>query len=53
MLRLKTAAAFRCFAILLGETDSYSSLPMSPDHFEVRCDSCGKEYSYKEGSAPG
>ena len=32
--------------ILLGETDSYVSLPMLPVEFEVRCDSCGEEYSY-------
>ena len=33
--------------ILLGETDPYSSLPMLPERFVVRCDSCGKEYSYE------
>jgi hypothetical protein len=33
--------------ILLGETDAYSSLPMLPDTIDVRCDSCGEEYSYK------
>jgi hypothetical protein len=32
--------------ILLGETDSYASLPMLPLEFKVRCDSCGEEYSY-------
>ncbi len=32
--------------ILLGETDSYSPLPMLPDQFKVHCDSCGKEYWY-------
>ncbi len=32
--------------ILLGETDSYVSLPMLPVEFKVRCDSCGEEYSY-------
>jgi hypothetical protein len=32
--------------ILLGETDFYSSLPRLPDQIRVRCDSCGKEYSY-------
>lgn len=33
--------------ILLGETDSYSALPpaiIGP--FAVKCDECGKEYSY-------
>jgi len=32
--------------ILLGETDPYSSLPMLPVEFKVRCDNCGEEYSY-------
>ena len=32
--------------ILLGETDFYASLPRLPDQVKVRCDSCGKEYSY-------
>jgi hypothetical protein len=32
--------------ILLGETDSYASLPMLPVECKVRCDSCGEEYSY-------
>jgi len=32
--------------IVLGETDSYVSLPMLPVEFKVRCDSCGEEYSY-------
>ncbi|MFZ0859876.1 MAG: hypothetical protein WCA27_01590 [Candidatus Sulfotelmatobacter sp.] len=32
--------------ILLGETDSYSSLPMLPVEFKVRCDSCREECSY-------
>jgi len=34
--------------ILLGEADAYSSLPMLPDKIEVRCDSCGEEYFYKQ-----
>ena len=33
--------------ILLGETDSYSPRPDLDDHFSVRCDDCGSEYSYK------
>ena len=33
--------------ILLGETDAFSCQPMLPDRIEVRCDSCGKAYSYK------
>ena len=33
--------------ILLGEADAYSSLPMLPDKIDVRCDSCGEEYSYR------
>ena len=33
--------------ILLGETDAYSALPMLPESIDVRCDSCGEEYSYK------
>jgi hypothetical protein len=32
--------------ILLAETDFYASLPTLPDQIKVRCDSCGKEYSY-------
>src|ERR1019366_942668 len=38
-----TESIFYEHRILLGETDSYSSLPMLPDKFEVRCDSCEKE----------
>jgi hypothetical protein len=33
--------------ILLGETDAFSSQPMLPERIKVRCDSCGKAYSYK------
>ena len=32
--------------ILLAETDSYGQLPVLPDQIKVRCDSCGREYSY-------
>ena len=32
--------------ILLGETDSYTSLPRLPVQIKVCCDSCGKECSY-------
>jgi hypothetical protein len=32
--------------ILLGENDSYTSLPRLPVQIEVRCESCGKEFSY-------
>jgi hypothetical protein len=34
--------------ILLGEADAFSSLPMLPENIDVRCDSCGEEYSYKQ-----
>jgi len=33
--------------IPLGETDAFSCLPMLPQSFEVRCDRCSAEYSYK------
>jgi hypothetical protein len=33
--------------IVLGETDSYSPLPMLTADLRVRCDVCGEEYSYK------
>ena len=33
--------------IPLGQTDAFSSPPLLPDMIEVRCDSCGKAYSYK------
>jgi hypothetical protein len=33
--------------IPLGETDGFSSLPMLPQSFQVRCDKCGAEYSYE------
>jgi len=33
--------------ILLGETDSYSPLPVSEPRISVTCDVCGKEYEYK------
>jgi hypothetical protein len=32
--------------ILLGETDSVSPPPHLETDFKVRCDDCGKEYSY-------
>ena len=32
---------------LAWEADAFSSLPMLPDKVDVRCDSCGEEYSYK------
>ena len=34
--------------VLLGETDAFSPLPMLPEQIDVRCDSCGEEYSYKQ-----
>ena len=34
--------------ILLGEADAFSSLPMLPETINVRCDSCGEAYSYKQ-----
>jgi hypothetical protein len=34
--------------ILLGETDSYSDLPVSAPQILVRCDACGKEYEYSQ-----
>lgn len=33
--------------IPLGETDSFSALPVIDEHFVARCDDCGREYSYK------
>jgi hypothetical protein len=33
--------------IPLAETDPHVPLPVLPDRFAVRCDGCGKEYSYK------
>ena len=35
------------YLILLGETDSFASLPMLPEQLKVRCDRCGEEHSYK------
>ena len=34
--------------ILLGETDSFCSLPIAEPRISVRCDACGKEYDYKQ-----
>jgi hypothetical protein len=33
--------------IPLGETDAITPCPVVDCHFRVRCDECGKEYSYK------
>jgi hypothetical protein len=33
--------------ILLGETDSFSDLPITAPRIVVRCDACGKAYEYK------
>ena len=33
--------------IPLGETDAFSPPPSIGDVFQVRCDKCGEEYSYK------
>jgi hypothetical protein len=33
--------------IPLGETDAISPPPALDGRFEVRCDECGQEYSYK------
>lgn len=33
--------------ILLAETDAFSAMPALIDEFTVRCDDCGREYSYK------
>lgn len=33
--------------IPLAETDPYESLPIFRGNFVVRCDNCGKEYSYQ------
>jgi hypothetical protein len=33
--------------IRLAETDAYSPLPMLTEPIQVRCDSCGQQYSYK------
>jgi hypothetical protein len=33
--------------IPLGETDAYTSVPVLDGQFNVRCDDCGKEYSYR------
>lgn len=33
--------------ILLGETDAVSPPPVLGKHFNVRCDDCGEEYSYR------
>jgi len=33
--------------IPLGETDAFSPAPSIKDAFQVRCDECGEEYSYK------
>jgi len=35
--------------ILLGETDAISRQPELHGQISVRCDSCGKEYSYTAG----
>jgi len=32
--------------IFLGETDSYSPLPIAEPQIRVQCDACGKEYEY-------
>ena len=34
--------------ILLGETDSYSDLPVTAPRITVRCDDCHKEYEYSQ-----
>lgn len=34
--------------ILLGEADAFGGLPMLPETIEVRCNSCGEEYLYKQ-----
>jgi hypothetical protein len=34
--------------IFLGETDSYSSLPVTAPQIKVQCDSCGEEYEYSQ-----
>jgi hypothetical protein len=34
--------------ILLGETDSFSDLPITAPRIVVRCDECGKEYEYSQ-----
>ena len=33
--------------ILLGETDAITPRPAIDQRFKVRCDECGKEYTYK------
>lgn len=33
--------------IPLGETDAFSPLPMLTHTFDVQCNKCGAEYSYK------
>lgn len=33
--------------IPLGETDGISPPPVSDGRFDVRCDECGEQYSYK------
>ena len=33
--------------IPLGETDAVTSRPAIDERFRVRCDECGKEYTYK------
>jgi hypothetical protein len=33
--------------IPLGETDAYSPPPTLDGRFDVRCDDCGEQYSYK------
>jgi hypothetical protein len=34
--------------IFLGETDSYSSLPIRDPRISVTCNDCGKEYEYTQ-----
>ena len=38
---------FNVHRIPLGETDTVTSRPPIKKSFAVRCDECGKEYSYK------
>ncbi len=33
--------------IPLGRTDAFATLPALTDRIKVRCDDCGKEYSYQ------
>jgi hypothetical protein len=36
------------YKIFLGETDSFSDLPIIVPRIVVRCDACGKEYEYSQ-----